>query len=599
MARGRLASIALGFVGSVVACGPGAVTRQAAQPPTLPGSECSATQPSLRPLVVDWPSADRLALEAQVGAGTVVVHYAGCSLEVLRQCRAPGAYRFAAATRQQDKVTIHNSDELHASVPVSALKLEAALQRAGSLDADMAIVGAWIGTIPDVHASMLEGDRAGATHVVSALTVGAFTFGTAASAAASGSASFAFASAGGRSESMKDVLSRAGDPQACAASHSDMTTPPDGCGAVVRLDLKPLSGLSGAGATRCKIELGPNKCVHLPTLPATFDDADKFADTQPARCQERGQDWYSFCGSGEPVVARFFRNGRVDHEYTAGGAPTRCQVTLRDCPRNPALVGPINDVFESAATDEVRCQQRAEEYWSYCGGGQPVTASFLAGETVRAERTASHPSRCQVVLPECPRAPDAAGILNDSFDGADGNAARCVKRAKEFVDYCATSKPVTARYLEGSTVVKEERATPAGTRCQIELPDCPRKPEIAGLFNDDSEHSDADPSRCMQRASEWWGWCGTGMNVTARFFRADAVVQEKKAGTPTRCQVTLASCPAHADLVGPLNDTYDKAEVDAERCAKRAGEYAAYCGGGAAVARFFRGAAMEKEQRSP
>jgi hypothetical protein len=40
-----------------------------------------------RPLIVEWPSADRAALEAQASHGLVVVRYEGCEMEVLRQCR--------------------------------------------------------------------------------------------------------------------------------------------------------------------------------------------------------------------------------------------------------------------------------------------------------------------------------------------------------------------------------------------------------------------------------------------------------------------------------------------------------------------------------
>jgi len=553
----------------------------------------------MRPLVVDWPSPERLALEAQVAGGTVVVHYAGCKLEVLRQCHAPGAYKFGAATRQEDRVSIHNSDELHAAIPAYAASFEASLKRAGSLDVKMAIVGAWVADMADVHASMLEGDCTGATHVVSALTVGAFEFGTTAGAAASASGGIGGAGAGGRSETMKEVLSRAGDPLACAASRTDMNAPPEGCGAVVRLDLRSISGLSGAGATRCKIDLGAAKCPRVPTLPATFDDAYQFADTDPSRCERRGKEWYQHCGGSDAVTARFYRNGKIDREFHYGGEPTRCRVTLRDCPRNPAAVGTFNDEYETSATDEVRCLQRGEEYWSYCGGAQPITMSFFSGGAVHAEQTVSHPTRCQIVLPDCARSPSAAGILNDTYEGADKDAARCMKRAREYVVYCASSKTVSARYFEGSKLIREERASPAGTRCVITLPDCPRKPDATGTFNDEWEHADVDPNRCMRRADEYWAWCGTGVEVTSRFFRGDAAAQERRFSSPTRCQVTLSACPSHPEIAGALNDAYDKADVDAARCAKRAAEYVQYCGGGGAVTRFYRGATLERETRAP
>src|SRR5258708_54656 len=83
-----------------------------------------------RPLIGEWPSADRAALESQARRGTVVVHYVGCEMEVLRQCTAPGAYAYAPTTRQRDKIAIRDADELYANLPLGAAALEGKLAKA-------------------------------------------------------------------------------------------------------------------------------------------------------------------------------------------------------------------------------------------------------------------------------------------------------------------------------------------------------------------------------------------------------------------------------------------------------------------------------------
>src|SRR5512136_494974 len=96
-------------------------------------TKCSIAKSQLRPLIVEWPSADRLDLEALAKQGMVAVRYEGCEMEVLRGCKVDGTYRYSAATRQDDRVHIRDEDGLYANIPVYAAKFEAALKTAGEL----------------------------------------------------------------------------------------------------------------------------------------------------------------------------------------------------------------------------------------------------------------------------------------------------------------------------------------------------------------------------------------------------------------------------------------------------------------------------------
>ena len=139
------------FVGAaafVCALGLGACggARPEAQPPKLDlqgQSKCSVKGGTRRPLIVEWPSADRGGLEASAKKGVVAVRYVGCEMEVLRQCKVPGSYVYTPVTRKEDQVSIRNADELYATIPVHAASFEGKLAASGRLDVAMTIVGGY------------------------------------------------------------------------------------------------------------------------------------------------------------------------------------------------------------------------------------------------------------------------------------------------------------------------------------------------------------------------------------------------------------------------------------------------------------------------
>jgi hypothetical protein len=242
-----------------------------AAPPPLPETftnKCDAAKGQLRPLVVEWDAPDRAALEAQSRQGQLVVHYEGCSFEVLRRCKAPKqfAYAYTAITAKDEVVTMSNVKELYASIPVHAAKFEGKLAAGSKLSAEMRIVGEYgvPGTTPAID--QLEGDCDGATHVVTALTIGAFSFGAGADKEMSGSATVLGAGAGAKSTSQTEKLSKDGDPAACAESKRGDGNPPDRCGALLRVELAELRA-KGDFEPTCKpgtkLDDSKRKCVAI------------------------------------------------------------------------------------------------------------------------------------------------------------------------------------------------------------------------------------------------------------------------------------------------------------------------------------------------
>ncbi len=248
----RLGLGALLVVTSTGACAQFTGPAQAPPAPEFnpPGnqSKCRVMKSQSRPLIVEWSSADRAALDVLAQRGTVVVRYEGCEMEVLPRCKAPGSYTYTATTRKTEQVTIRNDDDLYASLPIGAAKLEGKLASHGQLDVTMNVVGQYGTDRTEIARGDLQGDCSKATHVVTGMTVGAFEFTAGAGAEASGGAGALGAGVGGRASRTKEMLSSDGDVAACERATREDKQPPEGCGGLLRIEVAPLGETAGAGA---------------------------------------------------------------------------------------------------------------------------------------------------------------------------------------------------------------------------------------------------------------------------------------------------------------------------------------------------------------
>ena len=212
------------------------------QPPldasSIAGPRCQVTQSHTRPLIVEWPASDRMDLETMLHDGEgIVVRYSGCELELLRNCRAKGGYRYVAGTRQDEEVVIHDADELFAKMPLGAANLEAVVSQGKELDVKLSVVGKHVFGESRVRLRDLRGaECGGATHVVVGLTVGSFEM----SAKSMRSAGADVGVVRGKTSGRTEVLRQAGSASACDQSTPSDPTPPDGCGAMLRLELGQL-----------------------------------------------------------------------------------------------------------------------------------------------------------------------------------------------------------------------------------------------------------------------------------------------------------------------------------------------------------------------
>jgi hypothetical protein len=218
---------------TAVGCGPPGLISPLARAPEMPGDQarCHLASNQENPLVTEWPASEKANLEAHLGEGAVVVSYSGCSLRMLPRCHAGGAYRWKRTTISTDVVEIHDADELFAKLPVGAASLEGELQRSGRLAVQTSVSGQFQLGGFDPVATPKGPECEGATHVLSALSVGAFKLRSGGAAKVGGKASFlGTASAGGTSESDETLVREAGTPANCeqaseSAPHPDCASP--------------------------------------------------------------------------------------------------------------------------------------------------------------------------------------------------------------------------------------------------------------------------------------------------------------------------------------------------------------------------------------
>src|SRR5262245_2670356 len=109
----------------VFGCGSGNAASNLATPPTYSpqGQEkCSVAVSHSEPLIVEWPSAERGRLEAEMRSHVVAVQYANCEMRVLTHCEVNAKYNYKPITRKHEQVSIRDEDALYANMPMGAAR---------------------------------------------------------------------------------------------------------------------------------------------------------------------------------------------------------------------------------------------------------------------------------------------------------------------------------------------------------------------------------------------------------------------------------------------------------------------------------------------
>jgi uncharacterized protein len=221
----------------------------------------ACTKPARADLMaVDWTPEMRGDFEVAMKEGLAVVRYDCRSIELVHGCGLPGSYGYIGMTRRDKKIEMNNKDEVAANLPMGGIAwlsdVSAKLGRESALAAHYVMVGKRSAARKRAGQDELDGSCDGATHFVRAATVGAFAVATGSKAEIGGSAKILGRGASAGSSSATTIQAQDGDVAACEKSTPDGGSPPDQCGAVLRVELEPLGErLDGAAA-----ELGIAAC---------------------------------------------------------------------------------------------------------------------------------------------------------------------------------------------------------------------------------------------------------------------------------------------------------------------------------------------------
>ena len=251
MSRGVGCTALVALAASLSACAPpanvaGAALKTPSTGEAFAGTPCSAVRPQTEPDLMAWDPGSRANLNRLRSAGVVAVRYeaVGCNvkLELLSHCiGTTSKYQFSPYSANQRKVA-HNEGELYAQLPIGAASLGAGVKGGRALRTDYILAGQYA-LPPDAtfRASDLKGvDCPRATHVVSAIYVGAFVLGAGESRQMDARSTLFGVGAGASSSAQIDVLSTEGDAEACASAQREGTEN-NRCAVPLRIGLEALA----------------------------------------------------------------------------------------------------------------------------------------------------------------------------------------------------------------------------------------------------------------------------------------------------------------------------------------------------------------------
>jgi TPR repeat protein len=234
---------------AAAACGPGLepeVVVHAPRPTSSPAAsanESSGGCPPIghaEPLIVDWLTTRRSDLGLVMKEGVAVVSYDCSTLQLLTQCKLPGAYSYAGVARKEDAFQLANPAEMQANVPFGAAAMSTAIEGGGAIDVALVTSGKLSTTLAAASMDDAAGSCTGATHFVRSAHLGAFaTAPGSRGAARTVDQIFAAAVAAGAS-GQGGATSKEGELEACRSAKPDAKAPAERCQGPLRLELVPL-----------------------------------------------------------------------------------------------------------------------------------------------------------------------------------------------------------------------------------------------------------------------------------------------------------------------------------------------------------------------
>ncbi len=201
-------------------------------------------------LITEWSAAEKANLQAMLSGGAVAVEFSGCQMRVLPQCRLPGRYQWLQTTPTSDVLEIQSEAQLYAKLPLGAVSLSGELSKSGSLYVSTTVAGQHRLQGGDAEHVPNNSECEFATHLVGAVSVGAFVLSAGSRVKAGMDADMRVTSAGASMSRSTRILTYAGEPKTCASGTA--ASPALECSSPVQVFLEPIPGraeIEGAPGT--------------------------------------------------------------------------------------------------------------------------------------------------------------------------------------------------------------------------------------------------------------------------------------------------------------------------------------------------------------
>ncbi len=284
-----------------------------------------------KPFVIEWDATQMSSFESLAASDIVFVHYEGCSLTILDECKndsirgEQGAYKPVEwTTGQLEVIDIANEGDLYAKLPLGKATLGARVAGGERFRMEYYVAGTRYASRDAVYAADLEG-RYGcedATHFVYAYNLGAFSLGSANEFDASAGGSVYGFGAGGSRHSHYRADKQGGDLSAC---RSDAATEVAGCKAPIRLHLRKIrSGRSPEAAA-----------MDAPDTPKTLSAAAivdrKLAMSDEARARVEAASAKLTAGDGAGCLRELDAHDRLDPKHKSTDPASPFAITRAMC----------------------------------------------------------------------------------------------------------------------------------------------------------------------------------------------------------------------------------------------------------------------------
>ncbi|MEO8629374.1 MAG: hypothetical protein ABI612_14925 [Betaproteobacteria bacterium] len=163
---------------------------------------------------------------------------------------------------------------------------------------------------------------------------------------------------------------------------------------------------------------------------------------------------------------------------------------------------------------------------------------------------------CGITQNACPNYPSNVGTFEDvwgeQFLGAAANPDACMRRATDYYNWCGGASKMNGQTTTASFSIggaQTQRIT-VGNSCKMTQNSCSKYPSYVGTFEDvwgdQNVGASSNPSACMQRASDYYNWCGgagamNGQTITATFYTAGVKTQTVTVGASSSYKMRSAA----------------------------------------------------------